>query len=44
MLFFKNHAESELERLDRGLFLFFLKKALYDVNASDLQLSFNIFR
>ena len=40
---FKNHAENDAGRLVPDLFLF-LKKALYEVKASDLQLSFNIFR
>ena len=40
--FFKNHAENETGRLVLDLFLF-LKKALYEVKASGLQLSFNIF-
>ena len=40
--FFKNHAQNEAERLVPDLFLFF-KKALYEVKASGLQLSFNIF-
>ena len=39
--FFKNHAENEAGRLVLGHFLFF-KKAVYEVKASDLQLSFNI--
>ena len=41
-IFFKNHGENELERLAPDLFLF-LKKALYEVKSSGLQLSFNIF-
>ena len=41
--FFKNHAQSKAERLVPDLFLF-LKKALQEVKASSLQLSFNIFR
>ena len=41
MFFFKNHTENKAERLVRDLFLFF-KKALYEVKASGLQLSFNI--
>ena len=40
--FFKNYAEIEAVRLVSGLFLF-SKKALYEVKASGLQLSFNIF-
>ena len=43
IFFFRNHAENLAERLVPNLFLFF-KKALYKVNASGLQLSFNIFR
>ena len=39
MFFFKNHAENEAVRLVPDLFLFF-KKALFEVNASALQLSF----
>ena len=39
---FKNHAEDEARRLVTDLFLFF-KKALYEVNASGLQLSANQF-
>ena len=42
-IFFKNHGENELERLAPDLFLFF-KKALYEVKAIGLQLSFYIFR
>ena len=41
--FFKTHAENEIERLVSDLFSF-SKKALYEVKASGLQLSFNIFR
>ena len=36
---FKNHAENDVGRLVPELFLFF-KKALHEVKASDLQLSF----
>ena len=43
MFFFENHAENEPGRLVPDLFLFF-KKALYEVNASSLQLSFNQFQ
>ena len=43
IFFFKNHAENEAGRLVPGLFLFF-KKALFEVNAIGLQLSFNQFR
>ena len=42
-IFFNNHAENEAGRLVPDLFLFF-KKALYEVKASSLQLSFNTFR
>ena len=41
MLFFKNNAENQAERLVRDLFLFF-KKVLYEVKLSGLQFSFNI--
>ena len=41
--FFKNHAQIEAEGLVPDLFLFF-KKAIHEVKASGLQLSFNIFR
>ena len=41
--FFKNNAENETGTLVPDLFLF-LKKALDEVKASGLQLSFNIFR
>ena len=40
-IFLKNHAKNEAGRLVPDLFLF-LKKALYEVNASVPQLSFNI--
>ena len=43
MYFFKNHTENEAGRLVPGLFLF-SEKALYEVKASCLQLSFNIFQ
>ena len=43
IFFFENHTENEAGRLVSDLFLFF-KKALYEVNASGLQLSFNQFR
>ena len=43
IFFFKNNAENEAGRLVPDLFLFF-KKALYEVKASGLQLSFNHFR
>ena len=39
--FLKNHAENDAERLVPDHFLFF-KKALNEVKASGLQLSFNI--
>ena len=42
IIFFKCHAENEAGRLVSDLFLFF-EKALYEVKASCLQLSFNIF-
>ena len=41
-VFFKNHAENKAGRLVPDHFLFF-KKALYEVKASGLQLSFNMF-
>ena len=41
--FFENHGENEAGGLVPDHFLFF-KKALYEVKASVLQLSFNIFR
>ena len=40
--FFKNHAENEAGRLVPELFIF-LKKALYEVKTSAVQLSFNYF-
>ena len=43
IFFFKNHGENESGRLVPDLFLFF-KKALYEVKANGLQLSFNMFR
>ena len=43
IVFLKNHAENEAGRLFPDFLLFF-KKALHKVNASDLQLGFNIFR
>ena len=42
-IFFKSHAENKAGRLVLYLFLFF-KKALYEVKANGLQLSFNAFR
>ena len=41
ILFFRNHAKNEAGKLVLDLFLFF-KKALDEVRASGLQLSFNI--
>ena len=41
-IFVQNLAEDEAGRLDSDLFLFF-KKALFEVNTSGLQLSFNQF-
>ena len=43
MFFFKKHAEVEAGRLVLDLFLLF-RKALYELRASGLQLSSNIFR
>ena len=43
MFFFKNYGENEAVRLVPDLFLFF-EKAQYEVKASGLQLSFDIFR
>ena len=43
MFFFKNHPENKASRLVPDLFLIF-RKALYDVKASGLKHSFNIFR
>ena len=42
-IFFKNHTQNEAGRPVSDLFLF-LKKALYEVKTSGLQLSFNIYR
>ena len=42
MFFFKYQAENEAERLAPDLFLL-LKKALYEVKASGLHLSFKIY-
>ena len=42
-IFFKNHTQNEAGRPVSDLFLF-LKKALYKVKTSGLQLSFNIYR
>ena len=43
IFFLENYAENEAGRLVQDLFLFF-KRALYEVKANDLQLSFNILR
>ena len=43
MLILKNHAKNEARGVAADLFLLFLK-ALYQVKAIGLQLSFNIFR
>ena len=43
MFFFKNQEEDEAGRLVPDLFLVF-NKSLFEVKASGLQLSFNIFR
>ena len=43
MFFQKNHVEIEASRLVPDFFLFF-KKALYEIAASGLYLSLNIFR
>ena len=42
MFSLKNNAENDAGRLDSELFLF-LKKVLYEVKVSGLQLSFNIY-
>ena len=42
IFFFKNHAQNEAGRLVQDLFLVF-KKALYEVNASGLQLVLTYF-
>ena len=42
-IFLRNHAEREVERLVPDFFLLF-KKALNEVKAKGLQLSFSIFR
>ena len=42
IFFLKNHAANEAGKLFPDFLLFF-KKALYKINASDLQLGFNIF-
>ena len=41
-IFFKNHAKNESGKLVPDLFLFF-RNTLYEVKASGLQLSFNLF-
>ena len=41
--FFKNYAENEAGRLVPDLLLVF-KEAIYELKASGLQLSFNVFR
>ena len=41
-IFIKNHTQNESERLVSDYFLFF-KKTLYEIKASGLHLSFNIF-
>ena len=41
---FKNHADNKAGRLVPHLFSLSFKKTLYEVKASGLQLSFNIFR
>ena len=43
IFFIKNHAKNAVERIVSDPIFVFLKKALYEVNATDLQLSFNIF-
>ena len=43
MFFFKNYAENEAGRLVPDPFLFF-QKVYYEVKASCLQLSFNMFQ
>ena len=43
IFFIKKNSENEAGRLVADLFLFF-KKALYEVTASGLQVSFNILR
>ena len=44
IIFFKNHAENEAWRLVPGPLFLREKKALYEVKANGLQLSFNHFR
>ena len=43
IIFFKSHVENKVRRLVPDLFLLF-EKALYEVKASGLHLSYNIFR
>ena len=43
IFFFKKDAENEAGRLVSDFFCFFLKKALFEVKVSGLELSFNIF-
>ena len=43
-IFFKNYAENEAGRLFPDLSLLFKKGLIYEVKASGLQLSFNIFQ
>ena len=43
-IFFKNYAENEAGRLFPDLLLFFKKGLIYEVKASGLQLSFNMFQ
>ena len=43
LIFFKNHAENEAGRIVPDLSLFF-KRVLYEIKASGLQLSFNIYQ
>ena len=42
--FFKNHAENEAGKLVLGLSFCLFKKRLYEVKASGLHITFNIFR
>ena len=42
-IFLKNHAENKTERVIPDLSLYLIKD-LFEVKASDLQISFNIFR
>ena len=43
IFFFQNHAENVTGTLDPDLVLF-SKKALYEVNSSNLHVSYNVFR